>query len=95
MPHFALSAIGRDRPGIVAAVTAVLLEHGVNVEDSQMAILAGHFSMTLVLALPDNADADALTRRTSRRPPPSSAWRACRSTRWRRSRVARPSRRTS
>ena len=60
MPHLALSAIGRDRPGIVAAVTGVLLEHGVNVEDSQMAILAGHFSMTLVLALPDGADSDAL-----------------------------------
>ncbi|TML30889.1 MAG: amino acid-binding protein, partial [Actinobacteria bacterium] len=30
MPHFALSAIGRDRPGIVAAVTGVLLGHGAN-----------------------------------------------------------------
>ena len=60
MAHFALSAIGRDRPGIVATVTGVLLEHGVNVEDSQMAILAGHFSMTLVLALPDGAEPDAL-----------------------------------
>ena len=60
MAHFALSAIGRDRPGIVAAVTGVLLEHGVNVEDSQMAILAGHFSMTLVVALPDGAEPAAL-----------------------------------
>ena len=33
----AIRAIGRDRPGIVAGVTAVLLRHGVNVEDSQMA----------------------------------------------------------
>ena len=39
MPQLALSAIGRDRPGIVAAATAVLLRHGVNVEDSRMSIL--------------------------------------------------------
>ncbi len=58
--HFALSAIGRDRPGIVAAVTRVLVEHGANVEDSQMGILRGHFSMTLVVALPDEAAAPLL-----------------------------------
>ena len=49
MAHFAASAIGRDRPGIVASVSRVLLEHGVNIEDSQMTILRGHFAMTLVL----------------------------------------------
>jgi glycine cleavage system transcriptional repressor len=60
MRHFALSAIGRDRPGIVAAVTRTLLQHGVNVEDSQMSILRGHFSMMLLLAAPDALDADQL-----------------------------------
>ena len=60
MPHFALSAIGRDRPGIVAAVTGVLLGHGANLEDSQMTILRGHFTMTLVVALPNGADAERL-----------------------------------
>jgi glycine cleavage system transcriptional repressor len=60
MRHFALSAVGRDRPGIVASVSAVLLRHGVNVEDSQMTILRGHFTMMLVVAAPDEADADAL-----------------------------------
>ena len=58
--HFALSAIGRDRPGIVAAITRDLLAHAVNVEDSQMAILRGHFTMMLVLAAADDVDADAL-----------------------------------
>ena len=58
--HFALSAVGRDRPGIVAAVSAVLLDHGANVEDSQMTILRGHFTMMLVIATPADADADAL-----------------------------------
>jgi glycine cleavage system transcriptional repressor len=56
----ALSAIGRDRPGIVAALTGVLLEHGVNIEDSQATILRGHFTIMLILAAPDGADRDRL-----------------------------------
>ena len=60
MRHFALSAVGRDRPGIVAAVTEALLTHEVNIEDSQATILRGHFTMMLVVAAPDAADVDAL-----------------------------------
>lgn len=56
MARLALTAIGRDRPGIVAGVTAVLLQHEVNIEDSQMGILGGYFSMTLILAVPEAAD---------------------------------------
>jgi glycine cleavage system transcriptional repressor len=56
MRHFALSAVGRDRPGIVAAITRVLVDQGVNVEDSQMTILRGHFTMMLILAVPDEVD---------------------------------------
>jgi glycine cleavage system transcriptional repressor len=56
----ALSAIGRDRPGIVASVTRVLLDHDVNVEDSQMTILRGRFTMMLIVSAPDDVDADAL-----------------------------------
>lgn len=48
-----LSAIGRDRPGIVAAIARVLLVHDVNIEDSQMTILRGRFAMTLVLGAPE------------------------------------------
>jgi glycine cleavage system transcriptional repressor len=58
--HLALSAIGRDRPGIVAAVTRVLLDHGVNIEDSQMTILRGHFTMTLIVGVPEAADRERL-----------------------------------
>ena len=56
MRHFALSAVGRDRPGIVAAVSRVLLEHRLNIEDSQMTILRGHFAMTLIVAPADGLD---------------------------------------
>jgi glycine cleavage system transcriptional repressor len=58
--RFALAAIGRDRPGIVAAVTEALLAHSVNIEDSQATILRGHFTMMLVVAVPESADVEAL-----------------------------------
>lgn len=47
-----MSAVGADRPGIVAAVTGVFLEHGCNLEDTSMTILRGHFAMMLVVAAP-------------------------------------------
>src|SRR4051812_26645522 len=58
--HFALSPIGHDRPGIVAEVTGTLLEHEVNIEDSQMAILRGHFTMTLIVSAPELIDIRSL-----------------------------------
>jgi len=60
MVELALSAIGRDRPGIVAEVTAILLGHMVNIRDSQMSLLGGRFSMMLLLAAPETTDVDAL-----------------------------------
>ena len=60
MPHFAVSAIGLDRPGIVAAVTGFLLDQGCNLEDSSMSVLRGHFAMMLVVAGPDTLTAGAL-----------------------------------
>lgn len=44
-----LTAIGRDKPGIVARIARVLVDHGLNIEDSQMRILGGRFSMMLLL----------------------------------------------
>lgn len=61
MRHFALSVIGRDQPGIVAAVTGALLDHGANLEDSQSTILRGHFSMTAILAVDDEVAEAGLT----------------------------------
>jgi glycine cleavage system transcriptional repressor len=60
MASYALSAIGRDRPGIVAEVTGTLLRYGVNIADSQMAILGGHFAMMLVLEASEATDLEAL-----------------------------------
>jgi glycine cleavage system transcriptional repressor len=60
MLHYAVSAIGRDRPGIVSAVSEALLAHRANIEDSQMAILRGHFAMMLIVSAPPEVDATAL-----------------------------------
>ena len=60
MKHYAVSAVGADRPGIVAAVTGVFLKHGCNLEDTSMTILRGHFAMMLVVAVPDGLAQEAL-----------------------------------
>ncbi len=57
MPHVAVTAVGVDRPGIVAAVTGVLVEQGCNLEDTSMTILRGHFAMMLVVDTPPGASA--------------------------------------
>lgn len=44
----AVTVIGPDRPGIVAEVTGALARIGVNLEDSSMTILGGHFAMMLL-----------------------------------------------
>jgi len=57
---FAVSGVGLDRPGIIAAVAERLVAHGVNVTDSEMAILSGHFAMMLLVTGPGDLEADAL-----------------------------------
>jgi glycine cleavage system transcriptional repressor len=57
MPTLAVSAVGLDRPGIIAAVAERLAAHGANVTDSRMAILRGHFAMTLIV---EGAEREAL-----------------------------------
>jgi glycine cleavage system transcriptional repressor len=58
--HFAVSAVGVDRPGIVAAVSGVFVEQGCNLEDTSMTILRGQFAMMLVVAGPEDVTAERL-----------------------------------
>ncbi len=66
MPLLAVTTVGTDRPGIVAAVTRVLHERGGNLEDSAMTILGGHFAIVLLVRTDDRAEAlrDALADAT-------------------------------
>ena len=56
MKRFALTAVGRDKPGIVASVTGVLFQHGCNIEDSSMTRLQDEFAIILIMSPPDDAD---------------------------------------
>ena len=60
MAHVVVIAVGADRPGIVAAVTGVLVDKGCNLEDTSMTILRGHFTMMLVVETPPGADHQTL-----------------------------------
>jgi glycine cleavage system transcriptional repressor len=46
----AITVIGHDRPGIIAEATAALARLGLNLEDSTMTLLRGHFAMMLLCA---------------------------------------------
>ena len=58
--EFAVWALGADRPGIVAAVTGVLLEEGCNLKDCSMTVLSKHFAMMMLVEGPDDLEAQAL-----------------------------------
>ena len=45
-----LSAIGKDRPGIVADVSEVIYGCGGNIEDSSMSLLRNHFALLLLFS---------------------------------------------
>ena len=52
MQHWVISGHGHDRPGIVAGLTRVLLDHDCNIEDTSMTILGGEFAVILVASGP-------------------------------------------
>ena len=64
MALYAVTVVGVDQPGNLAAVTGALVELGCNIDDSEMAVLRGHSAMMLVVSPP--ADPDALAGPTGR-----------------------------
>ena len=46
----AITVVGHDRPGIIAQAAEILADCGMNLEDSSMTLLRGHFAMTLICA---------------------------------------------
>ncbi len=56
MTSLAITVVGHDRPGIIAQAAKVLSQCGMNLEDSSMTLLRGHFAMTLICA--GEADVD-------------------------------------
>ena len=51
-----ITAVGEDRPGIVAGLTGALLAVGANLQDCRAALLRGSFAMVMAVSLPDDVD---------------------------------------
>jgi glycine cleavage system transcriptional repressor len=48
--YFVISALGKDRPGIVHELSKAILDSGCNVEDSRMTVLGGEFALILMVS---------------------------------------------
>ncbi len=60
MARFMVIALGVDQPGVIAAISSVLVEQGCNLGDTQMAVLQGYASMMLVVDTPAGLAAEGL-----------------------------------
>lgn len=60
MTRVAVAAFGPDRPGMIAAITGVLMGHGGNLEDTSMTVLQGNFAMMLVVSVPEGESSSSL-----------------------------------
>ena len=60
MPHYALTIIGRDRPGIVTEVTEILFKLGCNIADSSSTLLGGQYAMIQIISHPTIDSTDEL-----------------------------------
>ena len=67
MTLHAITVLGHDRPGIIAETTDKLAGLGLNLEDSTMTLLRGHFAMMLVCegSVPDAEIEQALAPLTA------------------------------
>jgi glycine cleavage system transcriptional repressor len=48
--HLVISALGKDRPGIVNDLSKAILDSGCNIEDSRMTVLGGEFALMLLIS---------------------------------------------
>lgn len=60
MPRFMVVAFGVDQPGVIAAISSVLVEQGCNLADTQMAVLQGYASMMIVVDGPASLESHDL-----------------------------------
>lgn len=61
-PIWSFSAVGKDRPGIVAALANVFYQQGCNLLDSSMTILADQFAVVMLLETNSETNPDELRR---------------------------------
>jgi ACT domain-containing protein len=46
-----ITVIGKDKPGIIAAVSALMAKNNVNIEDISQTVLQGNFTMIMLVSL--------------------------------------------
>lgn len=46
-----VTVLGKDKPGIIAKVSAVLAENNVNIEDISQTVMQGNFTMLMLCSL--------------------------------------------
>ena len=56
MSKIIITAIGKDRPGIVSSVARVLLQLGCNIENVSQTILQSEFAGIYIVSIPDGTD---------------------------------------
>ena len=54
MKKMIISVLGKDRPGIIAAVTRILFEQDCNIENVSQTILQNEFSGIFIVGVPDS-----------------------------------------
>ena len=59
-----ISALGKDRPGIVDELSKIIYQHSLNIEDSRMTVLGGEFAILLLIS-GEPASLDALQARSN------------------------------
>lgn len=62
MRNMTVTAVGKDRPGIVAGVTRVFYELGCNLADCSMTRLSEQFAMILLIQVPGDVSEERLRR---------------------------------
>ena len=60
MKRFIISVLGKDRPGIIAAVTKVLFDLELNIEDVSQTILQNQFSGIFIASGPETLSYSSL-----------------------------------
>ena len=60
MKKVVISVLGFDRPGIVAAVSRILLEHRCNIEDVSQTILQTEFAGIFIASMPEGKSEENL-----------------------------------
>jgi len=64
--RYIMTAFGKDRPGIVADVTRLLYEHGCNLEETSMTLLADEFTLILLFTGRSGTDEEQIARECRR-----------------------------